>query len=226
MKNTENDREKGIVVFGTGDFSDIVSFILEKKQNRTIAAYTVDAKYKTQDQYNGKPLIAFETICDIYPSKQYSIVIGFIGKQMFNQRSAIVEKILELGYELENVIDSSAAVDTTNIGYGNIILANASIEAHCEVGNCNIIWQNVVMPHHNKVGSFNNLAPSVSLSGYSQVGSHCFVGNNVCVKNRVVIHDYAYIGAGSYVSKDVASEHVLVPHRSYELENKSGFDFL
>ena len=52
MKSTENDREKGIVVFGTGDFSDIVSFILEKKQNRTIAAYTVDAKYKTQDQYN------------------------------------------------------------------------------------------------------------------------------------------------------------------------------
>ena len=217
---------KEIVVFGIGDFSDIVSFVLEEKMKRTIAAYTVDQAYKTQDFYNGKPLFAFEQLTVLYPPQVYSIVIGLIGKKMFTQRSAIAEKLMALGYQLENVIDPSSSVDTETIGYGNVILANASIEAHCEVGDCNIIWQNVVMPHHNRVGSFNNLAPSVSLSGYSQVGSHCFVGNNVCVKNRVVISDYAYIGAGSYVSKNVESRHVLVPHRSYELEDKTGFDFL
>ena len=217
---------KQLVVFGTGDFSDIVSFVLEKKLKRTITAYTVDAKYKTHDSYNGKPLVAVEQLCDLYPPKTHDIVIGFIGKQMFNQRMTIAKKLVALGYQLENVIDPCASVDTETIGHGNVILANASIEAHCEVGDCNIIWQNVVMPHHNKVGSFNNLAPSVSLSGYSQVGSHCFVGNNVCIKNRVVISDYAYIGAGSYVSKNVESRHVLVPHRSYELEDKTGFDFL
>lgn len=217
---------KDIVVFGTGDFSDIVSFVLEKKLGRTIAAYTVHSSYKMQDHYNGKKLTSFETLCEEYPPQKYNVVMGFIGKHMFDQRAFVCETLWQLGYEMENVIDPSATVDTAQLGRGNIILANASIEAHCEVGDGNIIWQNVVLPHHNKVGSFNNLAPSVSLSGYSQVGNHCFVGNNVCVKNHVALHDYAYVGAGAYVSKDVMSKHVLVPHRSYELQEKNGFDFL
>ena len=219
---------KDCIVFGTGDFADIVSYVMEKRLRYRIAAYTVSRVFLKDRvlSYQGKPLVEFETIEEQYPPEDYEFVIGMIGKKMFDQRSTLFNRIRKKGYDLPNVIDPRACVDTELIGKGNIILANVSIEKHCRIGSGNIIWQNVVMPHHNRVGSFNNLAPSVSLSGYSVVGNHCFIGNNVCIKNHVAIDDYAYIGAGSYVAHTVKTKEVLVPHPSYVLDGKTGFDFL
>lgn len=215
-----------LLVFGTGDFADVVSYVLETKLGRPIAAYTVHEKYLPASTYREKPLVAFERIREMYPPREYDAVVGMIGKHMFDQREQIFVQLRQMGYRIPNVIDPSACVDTRRMGEGNIILANASIEAHCQIGKGNIIWQNVVMPHHNRLGSFNNLAPSVSLSGYSKVGNHCFVGNNVCLKNRVELSDYVFVGAGTYVAQSIASKKVMVPYRSYELTGKTGFDFL
>ena len=221
---------KSVVLFGTGDFSDILTYVLEEKIGARVLAYTVDGKYLPEGsaaaENNGKPLLAFENIEQCYKPADCTFVVGLIGKKMFRQREAVFGKIREKGFEISNVIDPSASVDTKELGCGNVILANTSIEHHCRIGDGNIIWQNVVLPHHNVVGNFNNLAPSVSLSGYSSIGEHCFIGNNSCIKNRIHVGDYAYIGAGSYISSPVAENTVMVPHRSYRLEGKTGFDFL
>ncbi|MCD8155617.1 MAG: hypothetical protein LUF78_13215 [Clostridiales bacterium] len=217
---------KEIVVFGTGDFSDVVSHVLKNKLGRMPAAYTVHRKYLSGTSCHSVPLVALEELAEKYPPGEYEVVLALIGRRMFDQRAAAAQILWEMGYHLANVVDPSAEVDSEELGEGNIILAHTSIEAHCRIGNGNIIWQNVVMPHHNQVGNFNNLAPSVSLSGYSAVGSHCFVGNNVCIKNRVRVEDYTYIGAGAYVQRAPVSGSVLVPGRSYVLDGKTGFDFL
>ncbi len=219
-------RMKKLLVFGTGDFADVVSYVLEAKLGRPVEAYVVHGQYRSADRYAGRPLGALEDMCREYPPQEYAVVPGMIGKKMFDQRAAVFAQLFDWGYELENVIDPSAQVDTEEIGRGNIILANVCVEAHCRIGDGNILWQNAVLPHHNVIGSFNNLAPSVSLSGYSRVGNHCFLGNHVCVKNRVEIADYAYIGAGAYISRNVEKGAVMVPPRSYKLEGKTGYDFL
>lgn len=215
-----------LVVFGTGDFADVVSYVLEEKLGYRILAYTVNKEYISGSSYREKPLVPFERILEMYPPKECGMVLGMIGKHMFDQRSKIFEQLVEMGYWLPNIIDPSARVDTKRMGFGNIILAHASIEAHCLIGRGNIIWQNVVLPHHNRIGDFNNLAPSVSLSGYSRVGNHCFVGNNACLKNRVELADYVFVGAGTYIAQSIKSKRVIVPSRSYELTGKTGYDFL
>lgn len=217
---------KEIVMFGTGDFAGCVAYILEKKLGRSIAAYAVDAAYKKADIYEGKPLAAREELARLFPPERYDAVLGVIGKKMFHQREDAYLRLKEDGYNVLNVIDPSAHVDTQEIGEANIIFANACIEAHCRVGTGNILWQNVVCPHHNVIGDFNNLAPSVSLSGYSFVGNHCFVGNNVCINNRQGVGDHGYVGAGTYVSRTVPENAVMVPARGCLLPGKTGFDFL
>ena len=217
---------KPVLVFGTGDFADIVSFVLEKKMGRSIAAYAVHARFKREDFWRERPLVSLEESALLYPPGEYDAALAVIGKKMFRQREALFVEIRGMGYRLINVIHPRACVDTGEIGSGNVILANVSIEAHCSIGDGNIIWQNTVLPHHNKIGSFCNLAPSVSLSGYSSVGTHCFVGNNVCVKNRIHIPDDCFIGAGAYVSGPLREGTVLVPERSIVLAGKTGFDFL
>ena len=217
---------KKVIVFGTGDFSDIVSYVLDKVNHCEICGYTINENYISENKYQNKPLMPFEKIEKICPPEDYDIVLGFIGKKMFGQRMEIFFQIKEKGYKIPNVIHKSACVDTEKIGEGNIIMQNVSIEHHSIVGSGNIIWPNVVLPHHNVLGDFNNLAPSVSLSGYSKIQDHCFLGNNSCVNNHVCVQSYAYVGAGAYAAKDVPEQHVLVPNRSYYLKDKTGFDFL
>lgn len=208
-----------IIVFGLGDFADIVSVILAKLDYEIIA-YTVHKQFITDQLfYNGISIIPFEEIEK--HTEVRSMVLGFIGKNMFEERKSIFNEIKLKGFHLINVIDPSAIVDTECIGEGNIILQNTVIESHCIVGDCNIIWQNVVFPHHNRIGSFNNFAPSVSLSGYSKVEDNCFLGNNCVIKNKVNIQHHAFLGAGSYATKDIEAYSVLVPERSKLLEKKS-----
>ncbi|HHX36637.1 MAG TPA: hypothetical protein GX717_01490 [Clostridiaceae bacterium] len=220
------DQQEPIVVFGLGDFSDVVSFVLAEKLGAKIVGYTVNEQYLTSTSYRNRPVYPFETIEEIYPPSEFAMVIGFIGKKMFDQRAEVFRTAKAKGYRLPNVIHPSTACDSDQLGEGNIIFHNVSIEHHCKVGDANIIWQNVAFPHHNRIGNFNNIAPAVTLSGYAGISNHCFVGNNVSVKNKIKINDYAYVGANAYISHEVPSRTVWVPMRSYQLTDKDPFDFL
>lgn len=217
-----------IVVYGTGDFSDVVSYVIEDKLGGEVAGYVLDRQYlpADTDQYQGKPLYAFDDLAARFPADEYGVFIGFIGKKMFSFRQKAFMRLKEMGYGLPNVVHPTAAVDSDKIGDGNLIMHNACIERHCQVGDCNIIWQNVVFPHHNIVGSFNNFGPCASLSGYSVIGSNCFIGGNSAISNKVVVSNQAFIGANSLITKNVGEQEVWVPTRSYSLENKTSFDFL
>lgn len=217
--------EKKIVVFGIGDFSDIVCFVAEHRLGQTISGFTVNEKYVKSDEHKGRPLVPFERLEEYFPPEETDLYLGFISKKMFLDREEVFNSMKERGYRVLNLIHPSASVDTDEIGEGNIILQNCSVEHHCSLGNCNILWANVALPHHNKVGNFNNLAPSISLSGYSSIGNHCYIGNNSTIKNRIHIPDFAFVGAGSYITKPIEEKSVWVPHRSYPLEDKTSFDF-
>lgn len=224
-----SQKHRPLVIFGLGDFSDVISYIIESVLGLEISAYTLNAAYMSSEHisvFRDRPVVPFEDVSNQFPPDAYDIVIGFIGKEMFHQRAAIFREAQAMGYGLPNIIHPTASLDAPEIGCGNIIMQQVSVEHHCSLGDGNIVWGHVVLPHHNRIGSFNNLSPSVSLSGYSEVGNHCFIGNNVAVKNRVKISDYAYIGAGAYISRDVGEQQVWVPARSLQLPDKISFDFL
>lgn len=216
--------EKQIIIFGTGEFADVLTGKLEQ-DGKIVTGYTVNEAYLKERTYNDKPVYAFETLNQMTDAGNCEIFIGTIGKHMLSYREKVYQEILQSGYHMPNYISSTAHVAADVIGNGNIIMENVVVEKHCTIGNGNIIWPNVVLPHHNKIGDFNNLSPSASLSGYSEVANHCFIGNNACLNNHVKVHDYALVGAGVFVSEDLDSEQVLVSEKSYILENKKSYDF-
>lgn len=125
---------KPVIVFGTGDFADIVSFILEEKLGLSIAAYAVHERFRQEDSYRGRPLVALEECQCRFSPASFDAALAIIGKKMFTQREAVFSDLVKMGYRIRNVIDPRASLDTDRIGQGNIILAGASIEAHCSIG--------------------------------------------------------------------------------------------
>lgn len=217
---------RDFIVFGTGDFADIVSWVIVNGMKRKVKAFTANRKYIGYETiHRGYPLVPFEDIEKIYCPDEYSMVIAYEGKEMYKQRRSTFEKAVDLGYKMENIISDSAIISTDRMGNGNIILEGCIVAPFSEIGNGNILWSGAIVQHHNRVGNFNVFGPRVSPSGFVEIGNHCFLGNGAIIKNRVKISDYSFIGAGAYLSKDTTEREVVVPSRSYVLKNRESSDF-
>lgn len=217
---------KPFIVFGTGDFSDIVTYLIENDLERKIAAYVLDDQFiiDTHTTYHNKPVIPLSKVESLYSPELYSVAIGFIGKNMFEQREEKFDFFYSRNYELENLIHPSAIMSNCKMGVGNIILENCVFGFSTKIENCNIAWPLVSINHHGTVGSFNNLSPSMSTSGGVKIGNNCFLGNNSTYKNKICVADYTLVGAGAYITHDTERFGVYVPQRTVQLK-KSSLDF-
>lgn len=217
---------KDIVVVGTGDFSDLVADTIENDNHRNIAAYVVDAQYLHEPTYRDKPVYAFEDVEKIFDKDKYSFVIGFTGKKMYTQRLEKYNKLKEMGYELENIIHSTASISkTSTMGDGNIILQFAIVANRGQVGNCNVICPKAYVNHDVIIGNANYLAPGFSTTGFSQIGSHCFCGVHSAISNKVKVADFTFIGGGLFISNDTKEYDVYVPPRREALKRIKSTSF-
>lgn len=211
--------QKDIVMVGTGDFADLVADFIENDMNRIIRAYVVDRKYLDKDEYNGKPVYAFEEVQEIFNKDEVSFVIGFVGPKMFKARLEKYEHLVKLGYELENIIHPSAVISKKiKIGNGNIILPLVSIEKGVEIGNCNVFCPQASIAHDAVLGHANYIASGFTAAGFSEIRSNCFCGVNSSVNNGAVIANYTFVGAGIFISKDTNEYDVFIPEKHEPLK--------
>lgn len=216
---------KKFIVYGAGDFADIVTNLIEDVLKREVISYVVNDDIYAFNNHNGKPVVKLDDVVNLYPPNDYSAVIGFIGNDMRTSREKAFEAFFEMGYDLENLIHPTAAVSSAKLGKGNIILANSFIAFNSSIGNGNIVWQLAAIGYNNVIGSYNNISPHVSTSGNVTVGNHCFLGNNSTYKNKVIVSDYTLVGANAYISHDTLPYGVYVPQKSICLESKKSTDF-
>ncbi|MBD5103972.1 MAG: acetyltransferase [Ruminococcaceae bacterium] len=216
---------KKFVVYGAGEFADIVSDLIERVLQYTVEAYILDDEYiNAVNKYNGKEVVPASMIKEKFSPLEYDVAIGFIGKDMFNSRKRVFDLLKCYGYKIDNLIHPSAIISTSNIGDGNIILENCVIGYNVKFGNGNIMWPLSSANHHNIVGNFNNFAPGASTSGGVIIGNHCFLGNNSTYNNKVTVSDYTFVGAGAYIAKNTESYGVYVPEKSIKI-NKTADEF-
>lgn len=216
---------RDFIIFGKGDFADILTYIIEQEMQRNVVAYMVNKEFLDVDSYHGKPVVPYEEIELFYHPSEYAVTLGYEAHDMYQTREQLQNELSKKGFAFDNVISNTANLTNAHIGIGNIIMQNCLLAPFSEIGNGNVMWAGSQIQHHNMAGGFNCIAPGVASSGYVRIGSHCFIGTNATIKNNVVIADYTLIGAGAYVSKDTTDGDVIVPVRSVRLDGKSSFDF-
>lgn len=217
---------KNIVIVGMGDFSDLIADTIENDLQRDIHAYVVDKKYMKTDLYQGKPVYPFEEIETIFDRDKISFVIGFVGGKMFSQRFDKYKAIKEKGFELENIIHSSASISkNATMGDGNIILQYAIVANRANIGNCNVVCPKGYINHDVTIGNANYIAPGFSTTGYSAIGNYCFCGVNSALNNKVKVADYTFIGGGLFISHDTNEYEVYVPERLEPLKRLKSTSF-
>lgn len=216
---------RDFIIFGKGDFADILRYIIEEEMQRNVIAYMVNKAFLDTDIYCGKPVIPYENVEDYYEPSDYAVSLGYEAHDMYQTREWLQSELSKKGFWFDNVISRTANLTNANLGLGNIIMQNCILAPFSRVGNGNVLWATAQIQHHSVLGNYNCVAPGVAFSGYVRVGNHCFVGTNATIKNNITISDYSLIGAGAYVSEDTKECDVIVPMKSIRLDGKKSLDF-
>ncbi|MCP2031548.1 sugar O-acyltransferase (sialic acid O-acetyltransferase NeuD family) [Okibacterium sp. HSC-33S16] len=120
-------------------------------------------------------------------------------------REAIVDRLALLGVSSNaytTVVDPSVSDhDSSAIGEGSVVLANAVLTADVSIGNHVVVMPNVTFTHGNAVDDFATVAAGATFGGDVRIGRCAYIGMNASVKQRVHVGDYAVLGMGAALTK-------------------------
>ncbi|MFK8060266.1 MAG: acetyltransferase [Polaribacter sp.] len=139
---------------------------------------------------------------------RYSFILGLGDNKL---RIETYNLIKSKGFEVLNVIHKSASVSKNiNLGSGNFIARNASINPLAVIKDCCIINTASIIEHECIIEDGVHIAPGAVLAGNVTVGKNSFIGANSVIKQGVKIGENVIIGAGSVVLKDIDNNKKLV----------------
>lgn len=132
-------------------------------------------------------------------------------------RQGVVERLGAAGGQMWcNAIHPAAVVaQSVRLGRGVAIAAGAIVNPDTVIGDYAIINTGATVDHDCEIGAYAHIAPGAHLSGGAVVGRGVLLGIGSCVAPLKSIGDWAIVGAGAAVVRDIPSRVVAkgVPAR-------------
>ena len=130
-----------------------------------------------------------------------SLVLG-IGNNAV--RKKIFERFRSVGAKFATVVHPRATLARgVVLGEGVVIFANVVVNSDTQIGSNCILNTACTVDHDCIVGAHAHLAPGVNIAGDVHVGEGVFAGIGAKIIPGTSIGDWALIGAGAVVTRDV-----------------------
>jgi len=210
-----------VVLFGNNSFTDLVRYFIEAESEYEISGYFVDRNYLLGSNFCNRPIVSTEDLILAFPPQEHKIALSIGYRGMNRLRNRIYFELKTLGYSFATFISPSAKIYTNDIGEGNLIFSNVTIEPYSQVGIGNIIRSNAYISHNAVLGNFNYISPSACIAGNVKIGDNTFIGANSTIRNSLTIGDFSLIGAGCFLSRNSNNNEVHVAPKSVKLEKNS-----
>ena len=194
---------KPLVIFGFGDMAQMAHHYFSTDSQHTVAAFTLDRAYITQDNFCGLPVVPFDEIETRYSPESHAIFVA-LGYSKVNQLRK--EKYLAakaLNYDIASYVSSRATVlNDGHIGENCFILEDNTIQPFVTVGNNVVMWSGNHIGHHSTIHDHCFLASHIVVSGGVDLGECCFVGVNATLRDHIRVGESCVIGAGALLLAD------------------------
>jgi sugar O-acyltransferase (sialic acid O-acetyltransferase NeuD family) len=99
----------------------------------------------------------------------------------------------------------SVIAPDVSIGLGSMICAGVIVNTGSAIGAHAILNTGSTIDHHNQVGDFAHVAPGVHLGGDVHIGVGTLIGIGSTVLPQHSVGNWAVVGAGSTVIRDIPS---------------------
>lgn len=197
---------KKIIIIGAGDFGKEVAWLIEEINKKVptynLIGYLDDDKNKIGKTFNGYPCLgAVENLNNL--NNLNNDVCAVIA----NQNGSVRKKIASLFPNFnnwENIIHPSVNIShTATIGKGCIICASGNISVDTVIGDFCLFNISVTVGHDCIIKDYVSIMSGSCISGHVQVGEGAYLATNSTVIPFMKIGEYAKVGAGSVVMRNV-----------------------
>jgi sugar O-acyltransferase (sialic acid O-acetyltransferase NeuD family) len=204
-----------LVIFGAGDIARLADYYFTRDSPHRVAAFAVDAAYRTADTFLDRPLVDFEDVAARYPPDRFNMFVAISYAKMNKARAAKYEAARALGYELVSYVSSRCSYLTDHpVGDNCFILEDNTVQPFVRIGNDVTLWSGNHIGHDAVIEDHCFITSHVVISGYVRVGEYSFIGVNATLRNSIEIAPETLIGAGSVIMKSTKPKGVYLPKRA------------
>ena len=125
-------------------------------------------------------------------------------------RYETTREVVRRGFPLANLIYPTVDLRMARVGVGNYIQEAVQIQAEVSIGDNSSIHMGTLIGHETSIGNSTFIAHAVSVSGLVEIGDGVTIGTNSTILPRIKVGNWATIGAGTVVIKDVPDYAIVV----------------
>ena len=211
-----------LVVFGAGDIARLAHFYFSTDSDHEVAAFAVDAEYRTSSEFQGMPLVTVEELPARFPSSEFRMFVALSYARMNRIRAEKYAQMKALGYELVSYVSSRCSyLSQSPPGDNCFILEDNTIQPFVKIGNDVTLWSGNHIGHDSTIGDHCFISSHVVVSGHVDVGPSCFIGVNATLRNSISIGERTLIGAGAAIMKSTPAGSVYPGPRAERLAKTS-----
>lgn len=187
----------------------------EEETMHSVAAFCVDDKYHTTNNFCGLPVIPASQLIKQWPPASCYIFVA-LGYQNLNKiRKEAFEKHQMLGYDFVSCISSKALImNNGNMGKNCFVMEGAILQPFSKIGDNCICWSGCIVSHESSLGNHCFLAAHSVVGGMASIGDYSFLGMNSTVRDTVRVGKNCLIGAGSLVLADIDDDSLVAEKNS------------
>lgn len=198
---------QNLVIFGTGQISEVAHFYFTQDSNYRVVAFTVDGDYMQDNQHCGLPVVPFEEVADVYPPGSHSMFAAISYAGLNRVRAEKVQAAAEKGYTLASYVSSKATVWGAFAPQRNcFILEDNTIQPFARIGENVTLWSGNHIGHHSVIGDHCFITSHVVVSGNVSIGERCFIGVNSTLRDGITLGEGCLVGAGCLVMRDAPAD--------------------
>lgn len=210
---------KKVIIFGTGEFAELIYLYLTREGNHKVVAFTVHKEQIKDNEFLGLPVISFDSIEKTHPPEKFTMFIAVGYSNVNKKRARIFEEAKSKGYHLLSYVHPSTKLwNEFEMGENCFVFENNTIQPFVKLGNDVIIWSNNVISHHTIIKDHCFIVSHVSIAGHVTIEPYCFFGMNATVRNRIRIAKNCVIGAGAVILEDTKEGEVYSAGTTKKLE--------
>jgi sugar O-acyltransferase (sialic acid O-acetyltransferase NeuD family) len=201
-----------IVIFGAGLMAQMAKVYIDLHGTEKIVGFTVDAKYRKSDTFEGLPLVAWEDLERHFPPKSVKLLGPMTPRRLNRVRRERFYEGLAREYEFTSFIHPHNHIYAESIGRNCVILENNVIQPFVSIGDNVIIWSGNLIGHHVTIGAHCFMSSQSGIAGASVIGEQCFIGAQVGIGPGIRVGDRCALLNGAGVDKDIPDDTVIVGH--------------
>ncbi len=191
-----------LVVFGAGDIARLAHFYFSTDSDHEVAAFAVDAEYRTTPEFQGLPLVAVDELTERFPPSGFKMFVALSYAKMNRIRAEKYQLMKTLGYELVSYVSTRCSyLSQSPPGDNCFILEDNTIQPYVTIGNDVTLWSGNHIGHDSTIGDHCFISSHVVVSGHVDIGPSCFIGVNATLRNSISIGERTLIGAGASIMK-------------------------